>query len=177
MRKIIVMGPVGSGKSTQAQLLAREFGVPLLNTGDLLYFRSMEESGLGREIKEKMEAGEIVNDELVSRLVEEHLQTKAYQAGFVLDGFPRSLNQAKKLAARIERVIYLRVSDKENTKRLLRRGRQDDTSQLIAKRLKIYHHQTKPMLAYYREKGILEEVDGERPVEVIFRDILKRLKR
>lgn len=175
--KIIVMGPQGSGKSTQADLLAEVLGLPCLEMGDLLHFISQEETERGRKIKKAMEAGVLVGDETILKVVEEHLQMPAYKKGYVLDGFPRNLETAKEFNQKINQVFYLKVSDKENIKRLVKRGRKDDTPELIKKRLKIYHQETEPVLDYYRQKGILEEVDGERPIEMIHQDIVGRLKR
>lgn len=170
------MGPPGSGKSTQAELLADQLGVPHLQTGDLLYFLSQEDTHRGREIKKLMEAGDLVDDQLVLEAVEEHLKGEAYKKGFVLDGTPRSLWQAEHLKVRFDKVFYLDVSDEENIKRLVKRGRKDDTPEVIKKRLKAYHQDTEPMLSYYRKIGILEEVDGERPIKAILDEIMARLK-
>lgn len=172
----LVMGPVGSGKSTQAELLAEKLGVPLLNVGDLLYFKSKENTPLGKSIKAKMEAGEIVDDKITHQIVEEHLQGKSHRKGFVLDGYPRTLKQAEMLEVPLDKVFYLIVSDKENARRLLSRGRKDDTPELIIKRLAIYHQETEPILDFFRQKGILEEFDGERPIEEIHQEIMGRLE-
>jgi adenylate kinase len=109
------------------------------------------------------------------RLVEEHLKQKEHKKGVIIDGFPRSLWQAKNFSFPIDKVVYLKVSDKVNKERLLKRGRGDDKPELIDKRLKIYHQETEPILAYYRQQGLLLEIDGERPVEVIFKDIVAQL--
>jgi adenylate kinase len=172
---IIIMGPVGSGKSTQAELLADELGISLLNVGDLLYFTSKENSSRGKMIKKIMEEGGLVDDEIVLRLVEEHLKQKEHKEGVIIDGFPRSLWQAKNFSFPIDKVVYLKVSDKVNKERLLRRGRDDDKPELIDRRLEIYHQETEPILAYYRQQGLLLEIDGERPVEIIFKDIIAQL--
>lgn len=173
---IIIMGPVGSGKSTQTELIAKEFGLSLFNAGDLLYFKSKENTPQGREIRRAMEAGELVDDKLVLKLIEEHLAGKEHARGVVIDGFPRSLWQAQNLPFSVDKVIYLAVGDKENKKRLLKRGRKDDTPEVIDRRLVIYHKETEPILNYYRQKGILYEVDGERLIKVIFEDIVEILK-
>lgn len=172
---IVVMGPPGSGKSTQAELLAEELGVPHFETGDLFYFLSQENSPRGREIKKLMDKGALLDDQFVLKAVEEQLKSKQYQKGAVLDGTPRSLWQAEHFKIKLDRVFYLKVSDKENIKRLVKRGRKDDTPEVVEKRLSIYHQDTEPMLNYYRKKGILEEVDGERPIEEIHNDIIERI--
>lgn len=174
--KIIILGPPGSGKSTQTELLAEELGVPHLQTGNLFYYLSKEDSPRGREIKKIMESGELIDDDFVLRTVKEQLEGKQYRKGFILDGTPRSLWQARNLKVKIDRVIYLKVSDEENIKRLTKRRRGDtDKPEVIKRRLEVYHQDTEPMLAYYRRAGILEEVDGKRPIDEIFREIVGRL--
>lgn len=172
---IIVLGPPGSGKSTQARLLAEFLRVPCLEAGELLYFVSQENSQRGRKIKQAMEAGSLVEGKIMVDVISKQLKSSSYKTGVVIDGFPRSLFQAKDFKFIPDKVIYVEVSDEENMKRLLKRGRKDDTPQLIKKRLKIYHRQTEPVLKFYRQKGILLKVDGERPIKVIYQDILKRL--
>lgn len=173
---IALIGPPGSGKGTQAKLLGKELGFPVLNVGDLLYFRSQEEDTIGKKIKEVQNTGGIVDDETTIQVVEDHLKTSTYKKGFVLDGFLRRLAQAKAFKIKLDRVIYLRVGDDVNMKRLLKRakeeGRKDDKPEIIKKRLKLYHQETEPVLDYYRKQGILEEFDGEQPIE----DIFSRLK-
>jgi adenylate kinase len=175
---LIILGPPGSGKSTQAELLEEELGIPHFQTGDLFYYLSQEDSPKGREIKKIMEGGGLIDDEFVLRTVEKQLKGEQYQKGFILDGTPRSVWQAENLKVKVDRVIYLKVSDEENIKRLVKRGRRDtDSPEVIKKRLRVYHRETEPILVYYRKQGILEEVDGERPINEIFQGILKRLKK
>jgi len=172
---IIVTGPPGSGKGTQAELMARELGISLFSAGDLLYYTGKEDTSRGRKIRELMDTGSLVEDKVVLQLVEEHLKGKEHQKGVVIDGFPRSLWQAQNFSFPVDKAIYLKVSDEVNKERLLKRGRKDDMPKIIDKRLKVYHRQTEPILDYYRQKGILMRIDGERPKKVIFEDLMARL--
>ncbi len=173
----LVIGPPGSGKSTQARLLAKELMIPYVEGSRVLAVVSQMENGLGKMVKEKMEKGELVDEALTLMAIESHLQNSWFKKGFVLDGFPRTLWQAKNFKIKPKKVIYVRVSDSVNTERLLKRGRKDDTSAIIKKRLKEYHNQTEPILDYYRKLGVLEEIDGERLIKVIFQDILGRVRK
>lgn len=175
--KIIVMGPPGSGKSTQAELLAKKLKLPHLQTGELYRSLVKKNSLLGRKVRELLKKGRLVPDDDHHKILWQELQKKKYQKGFVLDGSPRTLNQAETQSFTVDKVFYLSVSDRENLKRLAKRAREDDTPKVIGERLKIYHQETEPILIYFRQKGILEEVDGEQSIEEIYREIGERLKR
>ena len=169
------MGPVGSGKSTQARLLAKNLGISLFNAGDLLYYKSKEDGQENIEIRNKMEKGHLIDDKLVLSLVEKHLKEKEHRKGVVVDGFPRSLYQAENFSLQIDRVIYLKVSDEENKIRLLKRKRKDDKKDVIIERLAIYHKQTEPILKFYDSANLLLTIDGERAVKEISSDIITKL--
>jgi len=173
---IIILGPQGSGKSTQAELLAKAFQIPHLQTGKLFRKIAQEKTELGQRVKSRLDKGRLVSDKDTMKIVRPELGKEKYNKGVVLDGVPRNSSQAKALKLIIDRVIYLEVSDKECIKRLMLRRRSDDTAELIKERLRIYHLKTEPMLDLYQKKGVLERVDGERPVEEIHKDIIKKLK-
>lgn len=170
--KIIVMGPVGSGKSTQADLLAKHLKVPHLEMGEIL----REMASQDESIRKIVESGSLVTDEVVLGVLADELAKEEYKSGFVIDGVPRTIEQASNLPFVPDLVIYLRVRDSENIKRLLKRGRMDDTEEIIKDRLNIYHQQTSPILDFYRQRGKLLEIDGEPPIKVISQDIFEKLK-
>ena len=178
--RVVLLGPPGSGKGTQAKKLADKLGVPQISTGDL--FRQNIEAGtdLGLEAKRYLDAGDLVPSEVTNKLVEERLDEPDTAAGFILDGYPRSLEQAKALDDMLERrgtkldaVLEFRVSEEVLLERLKERGRDDDTEQVIHNRMKIYHEQTDAMLEYYRD--ILKTVDAVGTVDEVFARALKAL--
>lgn len=174
--RILLFGPVGSGKSTQAELLAKKLGVPHFSTGD--FFRDLvsNQSPLTKLVRKKLDKGELVADDLTLKLVREELKNGQYQSGYVIEGFPRNVNQAQEFKNGVDRAVYLNASDEEVVKRLLERGRKDDTQDLIKKRLVIYHQETEPMVYYYQKLGVLDWVDGERSINKIHNDILEKVK-
>lgn len=174
---IIILGPQGSGKSTQAGFLAEELNLPLFDMGEFLRAKSEEQSELGKKIKGAVERGELVDDATSLSLLSAEIKDPKYRKGVVLDGVPRTLNQAKLLERilKIDKVLYLTVPDEINIKRLLKRGREDDTPEIIKRRLSLYHKNTQPALSYYREKRVLSEIDGTKTSDEVFKDILAHL--
>jgi adenylate kinase len=181
--KIILIGIQGSGKSTQGNLLSRELKIPYLSTGHIFREMAKEKTSLGRYIKEIMNAGFLIPDSKTVHIVSEYLKKPEYQTGYILDGFPRTLEQVEKFANGVDKVIYLRVSDKEALWRLSYRngsnggeGRDDETLGAIRKRIELFHKLTEPVLEHYKGRRILVEIDGEKSIEAIRREILKRVK-
>lgn len=172
--KIIFLGTQGSGKSTQAQLLAIALELPYFEMGQLLRNRSGKNDDLGRELKEALNQGHLVRDEITISILAENLQAKSTIRGYVLDGYPRNFAQYNALD--IDIVIYVKVTDEQSIKRLMLRARADDTPEALRKRLEIYHRETEPLLAKFKEKGILKEVEGERPIEDIHKEVLEIVK-
>lgn len=158
--KILIVGPQGSGKTTQSELLANYLRVSFIETGKIFRNLSREDSDLGRKIKDLLDRGEMISDDVTSKIVKERVRQSDCQSGFVMNGYPRSLNQIKIFDPVFDKVIYLEVSDDEIMRRLIKRGREDDTPDLINKRLSDYHNLTEPILDYYNNLGILEKVDG-----------------
>ncbi len=171
MRNILVLGPVGSGKSTQADLLAQKLGLPHLSGGDLLHYASEADTDEAKSIKDKMLKGELVEDEVTVRLMEEHLKGEEHKNGTIIDGFPRNVREAQMFRLPIDKVIYITLPDDIIIERLTARGREDDTPEVIQNRVKIYHEETEPLLEYYKNQENLAEVDGNRTIDEIARDI------
>lgn len=178
--KIILIGIQGAGKSTQGNLLSKKLKIPYLSTGHIFRVLAKEHTPLGRYIKEVMNAGYLIPDKKTISIVSEYLSRPEYEKGYLLDGFPRTLIQAKAFKNYIEKVVYLKVSDKEALWRLSYRNgdvREDETLAAIRKRIELFYNLTKPVLEYYRKKGILVEVDGEKKVEEVYKEILRRIRR
>ncbi len=175
--KIIIIGIQGAGKSTQGNLLSEKLGIPYLSTGHVFREMSKEKTPLGRYIKETMNAGYLIPDDKTLEIVSSYLHRPEYEKGYIMDGFPRTTAQAEAFENGINKVIYLKVSDKEALWRLSGRDdvREDDTLKAIRKRINLFHEFTEPVLDYYREKGILMELDGEKSIEDIQKEILSNL--
>jgi adenylate kinase len=178
--RVVLLGPPGAGKGTQAQKLSEKLGIPQISTGEL--FRSNIENGtkLGLEAKRYLDAGDLVPSELTNQLVDDRLSDPDAANGFILDGFPRSLQQAKALHEMLERrgtdidaVLEFRVSEDELLQRLKSRGRADDTDEVILNRMKVYRDETAPLLDYYRDQ--LKTVDAIGTMDEVFARALQAL--
>lgn len=177
--KIILIGIQGSGKSTQGNLLSEKYGIPYLSTGHIFRALSKEKTNLGRYIKEVVNAGYLVPDDKTMEIVNDYLKRQQYEKGYILDGFPRTLTQAEGFAERMDKVFYLKVSDKEALWRLSYRndaGREDETLGALRKRIELFHKFTEPVLDFYKKKGILLEVDGEKNIEEVNKAITDNLE-
>jgi len=178
--KIILMGIQGSGKSTQGNLLSRKLKLPYLSSGHIFRQMAKEKTKWGRYVKETMNAGFLIPDKKTVPIVEEYLAKSEYERGYILDGFPRTLYQAKKFSHKIDKVFYLRVSDKEALWRLSYRDdivRDDETLKAVRKRIEIFHKFAEPVFTYYRRKKLLIEIDGEKSVKEVNKEIMRHLKR
>lgn len=176
--KIILIGIQGAGKSTQGNLLSKKLTFPYLSTGHIFREMAKERTPTGRYIKEVMNAGYLIPDDKTLEIVSEYLSRPEYQKGYILDGFPRTPGQAKAFKNGIDYVIYLKVSDKEALWRLSdRKGevRKDDTLVAIRKRIYLFHTFTEPVLEYYRHKGMLIGVDGEKSINEIHKEIMTHI--
>lgn len=211
---LLFMGPPGAGKGTQAKRISQKYNIPHISTGDMLREAVAKGTELGLKVKEVMERGELVSDELINEIVEERLSQKDCDNGFILDGYPRTLVQAqsldeilKKLSKKLDRVIFVDVPEERLVLRITSRRvcpkcgrvynlislkpkvdeqcddcgvkllqRDDDKEETVRQRYKVYMESTQPLINYYKEKGILEVVDGDRDIDVITKDILNILE-
>lgn len=168
--KILLAGPQGSGKTTQAKFLAQKYGLTFISAGDLLRDFAKSGSEEGDQIRESMESGEFVDDAVAARLVKEKMERDS-KNGFVLDGFPRRFSQLNYFNPDFDKVIYLDIPDEEVVGRMLQRGRADDTPEAIEERLRLYHEETEPVLDYYEKQGKLIKVNAQNPIQQVARAV------
>lgn len=167
--RILFIGPQGSGKSTQGKLLSKHLKLPYFSTGDIFRSKSSENSDEGKRIREILQSGRLVDDQATCQLVKQKLSDKD---SFIMDGYPRNLEQLNTFDPKFDIVFYLQVSKDELIKRLVNRGRSDDTHESIKVRLDNYFQQTEPLLNHFRERGILKEIDGVENIKEIQRGII-----
>ena len=180
--RIVLLGPPGAGKGTQAVQLAEKLGVPQVSTGELFRHNITTGTPLGLEAKKYLDAGDLVPATLTNALVDDRLDGEDVAAGFILDGFPRTVEQAEALHDMLERrnlkldaVVEFRVSEDELLARLKERGRADDTEDVILNRMKVYRDETAPLLDYYSRE--LKTMDAVGPVDEVFARALRALGR
>jgi adenylate kinase len=171
--RLIFLGPPGSGKGTQAQILAQDLNIPHISTGEILRQAMKEQTPLGIKAQHYVNSGELVPDELVQDLVQERLSQPDTQSGWILDGFPRKVTQAvflekllEKLHQNGEKVVNLDAPDKVVVERLLARGRKDDTEEVIRRRLEVYRAETAPLIDYYRDSASADLSVGQKLLTV-----------
>jgi adenylate kinase len=171
MMKLLLIGPPGAGKGTQASKLSEVFGIPAISTGDIFRENVKNETPLGLEAKSYMDKGEYVPNELTNKLVRDRLQNPDCVNGFLLDGYPRTADQVQELDSilketdsKLDAVVQLTADSEEVVRRLAKRaieqGRSDDTEDVLRNRLSVYEEQTAPLISVYESRGLLVKVDG-----------------
>jgi adenylate kinase len=179
---LLVLGPQGAGKGTQAKRIAADHTIPHVSTGDMFRSAIAERSELGQRVRPILASGQLVPDEITVALIRERLAHADAHAGFVLDGFPRNLAQAEALdetltqiGRQLDAVLFFELSDELATERMLLRAtaenRPDDTPDVIAERLRIYHEETEPVVEYYRTSGKLIPLHGDRTIPEVYAEV------
>jgi adenylate kinase len=184
--RLVLMGPPGAGKGTQAKFIGEHFQIPAISTGDIFRANVSEGTPLGKEAQRYMDAGEYVPDEITNLMVRNRIDEPDAEPGFLLDGYPRTVAQVEELDGmikhtghRLDAVVVLTVDDEELIHRLLQRaaleGRADDTEEVVRRRQEVYADQTAPLIDVYRDRGILVEVDGLGEVDDVTQRIFEAL--
>ena len=184
---VLLLGPQGSGKGTQAKRIAEEYSVPHISSGEMLRAAIASGTPLGDKLKPIVESGQLVSDELMIELIRDRLDAPDTVPGFILDGFPRTWAQAealdtllKEIGRDLDVVFELQVPVEVSIDRLLKRaveeGRSDDTPEVIAERLETYHRETAPLVEHYRARGNLVGIHGDRAVNEVFAEIQEALE-
>lgn len=173
--RLILLGPPGAGKGTQAKILVEAYGIPQLSTGDILRSAIQERTPLGLAAKEVMDRGDLVSNDIVNGIISERLDAEDCKAGFILDGFPRTIGQAEALGVmlseknmKLDAVIEMTADADTLVSRVINRAKEsnrpDDNPEVIRKRLDVYKNDTAPLVDYYRKQGLVKTVDGMAPV-------------
>ena len=190
--RLILLGPPGAGKGTQAVRLVERFGIPQLSTGDMLRAAVAAGTPVGLKAKAIMERGELVSDDVVVGIVADRIEEPDAKTGFILDGFPRTVAQAEAFDAMLagkglglDRVVELKVDEDALVARIVKRAkeseargepvRKDDNPEVFKTRLEAYRAQTAPLSAYYRSRGMLAEIDGMQPIDDVTQALLRTL--
>jgi adenylate kinase len=172
--RVVLLGPPGAGKGTQALKLSEKLGIPQISTGDLFRKNISEGTPLGVEAKRYLDAGDLVPSELTNKLVEDRIEQPDAVDGFILDGYPRSVEQARALDemltnhnTKLDAVLEFAVSEQELLERLKSRGRADDTEEVIHNRMQVYRDETEPLLEYYSHNN-LQSVNAVGALDEVF---------
>lgn len=187
MNRLLIIGPPGAGKGTQAVKISEELSIPAISTGDIFRANIKEETELGREAKQYMDAGNLVPDSVTNRMVRDRLAQEDANHGFLLDGYPRNTAQVEELDSilndlgqKIDGVLLLTADNEELVQRLLGRakdqGRSDDTEEVIRHRLEVYAQETEPIVGLYEARGIVTRVDGLGSIDEVSQRLLAAVR-
>lgn len=181
--RVVLLGPPGSGKGTQAEMISGYLGIPAISTGAMLRAAVAAGSELGKEVESVMASGALVGDDLMANVVKDRLAQDDAAAGFLLDGYPRTTAQAGTLdrilagiSSSLDHVILIDVPEEVLIQRALLRQRADDREDVIRERLRVYREKTSPLIDLYRQRGLLREVDGDQTIEEVSEDLVGLLK-
>ncbi len=180
---VLLLGPQGAGKGTQAKRISAEYGIPHIASGEILRAEMDAGTELGKRVKETIERGDLVSDDVMIELIRNRLEQPDTDSGFVLDGFPRTTVQAEALDSMFADIgrnfsvaFALQIPDEVAFDRLRRRARADDTDEAIQRRLDNYHRETEPLIEYYRTRGNLVPIHGNRSENEVFAEIQRALE-
>lgn len=173
--KIIFLGIQGSGKSTQAKILSQKLSLPYVEMGQLLRDRLNEQSGEADQIKQALEVGNLVPDQITINTLNKKIIEDQYKSGFILDGYPRNDVQLKSLPGKFDKVFYIELPKKEAFKRLTLRSRNDDTPQVIERRVALFFQETQPIIDFFQQQGILVKIDGKPSIEEVSASINEKI--
>ncbi len=178
-RNLVFLGPPGSGKGTQAEILGKKLGVPAISTGEMLREAVAGGTELGKKVEGIMNSGALVDDDTMAEVVRERLERPDSRRGFVLDGYPRTLPQAETLAGilageghALDAVVLIDAPEEELVDRALARRRADDKAEVVRERLRVYRQKTEPLVGYYEGLGLLRRVDGLGSIDAVSSRIL-----
>jgi adenylate kinase len=182
--RLLLIGAPGAGKGTQATRLAEHFGIAHISSGDLLRGHVDDETSLGKQVHQYVSRGDLVPDQVVLDMLRKPIVEASARGGYVLDGFPRTVEQAgiayetaRELGVAVQVAAYLDVPREDLVRRLLARGRGgDDTQEVIEHRLEVYESRTRPMVAYYADREVLVTVDGSKPEDEVTSDLIHELE-
>ncbi len=177
-RRIVFLGPPNSGKGTQAEILAKDLGIPAISTGEMLRVAVAAGSSLGNRVQDVMNRGDLVNDGLMAEVIRDRLSQADAASGFLLDGYPRTTVQAATLdeilgemRAELDDVVLIDAPEEVLVARALGRGRADDREDVVHERLRIYREKTAPLIEFFEVKGLLRRISGDQPIEEVSRQV------